>query len=91
MNNKKAIILDINNMLANINCSPELFHDGIDLEIKDLLYEIKNYLNKDDKSNNIDNLINMMKEFDYKKNGKEATLNFLIIMFNNFADIENWK
>lgn len=91
MNNKKTIIEDINNMLANINCSPELFHDGIDFEIKDLLYEIKNYLNKDDKSNNIDNLINMMKEFDYKKNGKEATLNFLIIMYNNFANIENWK
>lgn len=91
MNNKKIIISNINYMLSNINCSPELFYDGIDIEIKDLLYEIKNYLNKDDKSNNIDNLINMMKEFDYKKNGKEATLSFLITMYYNFADIENWK
>jgi hypothetical protein len=44
MNNKKIIISEINNMLANINCSPELFHDGIDLEIKDLLYEIKKFI-----------------------------------------------
>ena len=38
----------------------------------------------------LDNLINMMKEFDYRKNGKKDTLNFLLIMFLYFYEVEDW-
>lgn len=38
----------------------------------------------------LDNLINMMKEFDYRKNGKKDTLNFLLIMYQYFYEVEDW-
>ena len=38
------MIKKINNMILIIKESPELFHDGIDEEIIDLLNEIKKYL-----------------------------------------------
>lgn len=38
----------------------------------------------------LDNLINMMKEFDYKKNGKFGTLKFLGIMIQYFIEAK-WE
>lgn len=37
---------------------------------------------------NLDNLIIMMKEFDYKKNGKQKTIDFLALMIQYFNDTE---
>ena len=42
--NKERIIKDINNMKQVIQENPELFHDGIDLELLDLLNDIKKYI-----------------------------------------------
>lgn len=36
----------------------------------------------------LDNLIVMMKEFDYKKNGKESTLEFLLVMYQYFYECD---
>lgn len=36
----------------------------------------------------LENLINMLKEFDYKKNGKKKTLDFLAIMIQYFNSID---
>lgn len=37
---------------------------------------------------NIDNLIFMLKEFDYKKNGKKDTIEFLKIMIEYFEKVD---
>ena len=39
----------------------------------------------------LDNLIKMMKEFDYKKNGKTLTIYFLAEMIKYFNDMDEWK
>lgn len=39
----------------------------------------------------IENLINMMKEFDYKKNGKTMTIYFLAEMIKYFNDLDEWR
>jgi len=39
----------------------------------------------------VDNLINMLKEFDYKKNGKDATIQFLIEMVNYFDETYEYE
>ena len=44
--------------------------------------EIKNYA--------LDNLISMMKEFDYEKNGKNTTIYFLAQMIQYFNEIDDW-
>lgn len=46
---KKKILSDINNILALIYDSPELFHDGIDEDIIDLLVEIRKYIESERK------------------------------------------
>lgn len=38
----------------------------------------------------LDNLIDMMKEFDYRKNGKFLTLRFLLDMYEYFYELEEW-
>lgn len=43
---KKSLIYCIDNMLKNIEISPELFSDGIDEEIIELLLQIKKYIMK---------------------------------------------
>jgi hypothetical protein len=45
----KKIINDIDNILALIYDSPELFHDGIDEDIIDLLLKIKKYIESEEK------------------------------------------
>lgn len=40
--------------------------------------------------NNLDNLIVMMKEFDYEKNGKKKTIDFLAIMIQYFNEMNEW-
>lgn len=39
----------------------------------------------------IDNLINMLKEFDYKKNGKGISIQFLIEMIYMFEDTYEYE
>ena len=63
--------------------------------MSDIQEEMKRQYKKaeenDKKINNQDelnNLIDMMKEFDYKKNGKEKTLEFLLIMYQYFNEID---
>lgn len=41
---KNKILKDIKNMIQVIDDNEELFHDGIDEELIDLLVEIKEYL-----------------------------------------------
>lgn len=43
---KKEILDYINSYIETIKISPELFHDGIDEEILDLLNEVKKYIMK---------------------------------------------
>lgn len=45
------MIEEIEAMIKNIMLSPELFHDGIDEEILDLLLKIKKYLEKGSENN----------------------------------------
>lgn len=40
------------------------------------------------KEKELNNLIDMMKEFDYKKNGKKKTLQFLLLMYQYFYEID---
>lgn len=62
--------------------------------MSDIQEEMKRQYKKakdNDKNTNdiqLENLINMMKEFDYKKNGKQATLEFLLIMYQYFYEID---
>ena len=42
--NKKELIEYIQSYIDVIKISPELFHDGIDKEILDLLIEVKKYI-----------------------------------------------
>lgn len=44
--NKKDILNYISAYIETIKISPELFHDGIDEEILDLLYAVKKYIMK---------------------------------------------
>lgn len=41
---REEIIQEINNMLVVVADSPELFHDGIDEELLELLADIKKYI-----------------------------------------------
>lgn len=43
---KKELLEYINSYIETIKISPELFHDGIDEEILDLLYTVKKYIAK---------------------------------------------
>ena len=36
----------------------------------------------------LNNLISMLKEFDYKKNGKDSTIKFLAVMIEYFMDVD---
>lgn len=62
--------------------------------MSDIQEEMKRQYKKakdNDKNTNdiqLENLINMMKEFDYKKNGKVLTLEFLATMYNYFIEID---
>ena len=38
----------------------------------------------------LNNYINMLKEFDYKKNGKTVTIYFLAQMIQYFNDLDEW-
>lgn len=39
----------------------------------------------------VDNYINMLKEFDYKKNGKESTIEFLKIMIEYLEETYEYE
>lgn len=39
----------------------------------------------------VDNLINMLKEFDYKKNGKGVSIQFLIEMIHYFDETYEYE
>lgn len=39
----------------------------------------------------LENYIQMMKEFDYEKNGKTLTIYFLAQMIQYFNDLDEWK
>lgn len=41
--------------------------------------------------NRVDNYINMLQEFYYKKNGKEATIDFLKYMISLFEDTYSYE
>ena len=41
--------------------------------------------------NRVDNLINMLKEFDYKKNGKGVSIQFLIEMIQYFDETYEYE
>lgn len=46
---KNKILNEIDNIIALIYDSPELFHDGIDEEIIDLLKKIRKYIESEEK------------------------------------------
>ena len=39
----------------------------------------------------LNNYIDMMKEFDYKRNGKKLTIYFLVEMIKYFNNLDEWK
>lgn len=41
--------------------------------------------------NRVDNLINMLKEFNYKKNGKYSTIQFLMEMINSLDETYEYE
>ena len=47
--NKEQIIQHINNYIYVLISNPELFHDGIDEELAQLLVEIKKYIESEGK------------------------------------------
>lgn len=44
---KQGVLKEIANMIAVIAQSPELFHDGIDEEIMELLLQTKTFIEKE--------------------------------------------